>query len=114
MIRLIIRHEPLSAAIRVVLEINGANVVSASSEEDVRSGDLVVTTTMDTPFTACRALVGRGARVVVLTPSWQKREADRYADAGAVSYLEMTADSEAFIDALALDVSPCAAKSPAP
>lgn len=98
MIRLLIKHPTLAAAVRLALQSQLS--VEGAAAGPAAFGATVVTTTTDTSPLACQALTESGTRVVVLTPLATCLERQKYALAGAAHYLEMSGNISALVEAL--------------
>lgn len=98
MIWLLIKHPTLAAAVRLALQSQLSAEGAAAGP--AAFGDAVVTTTMETSPLACQALTECGTRVVVLTPLATSLERQKYAQAGAAKYLEMSGNVSALLEAL--------------
>lgn len=98
MIHLVMSHPALAAALRIVLQSDLALVVGDGT--GTAAGDAVVTTTVDTSLSDCRALSDRGASVVVLTPLVTEAGRAAYLRAGATEYLEMSVSAAVLLEAV--------------
>lgn len=106
MIRVLIKHRGLLSA--VCATFGGSSVLETPN--DAECGDLVITTTQDTPPEGCLALSARGIHVVVLASHPKDSERARYELSGVARYIDMTADAEALVNAVTMETTSTAHK----
>lgn len=92
----VLRHAVVGLLGRISME----SEVAEAEFENLRPGEVVVTSTSDCPLPRCAALSKRGVRVILLAslPSLGQREA--YLSAGASAYLPMVLDHAALAEAI--------------